>query len=230
MPAASNSILLFDLDGTLTNPAPGFFASLRYALDRFGVEPPPESEMTAYIGPPLRQSMGKLLATDDREIIERGVELYRERLDNGGKFEADLIDGIPAVLDHFANCGHRLYVCTGKPQPVAAEVVRHFELDAFFCGVFGAKPDGRHADKGDLIRHIWQTEKITSPLGLLIGDTVFDMRAAKENRLGAVGVRWGFGNDEDLLESGADCLVSAAPDLIPAVEQVLRRRQSLADS
>ena len=104
--------LLFDLDGTLTNPAPGFFASVRYALDKLEVECPDEDQLKQYIGPPLRDTFGTIIGTSDTETIEKAVELYRWRLDNGGKFEADLIPGIVSVLDHFKGQGFPLYICT----------------------------------------------------------------------------------------------------------------------
>jgi len=217
----SPATLLFDLDGTLTDPAPGFLASLRHAMETLGVMPPPAETLTRFIGPPLRQSMGTLLGTDDRETIERAVELYRWRLDQGGKFEATVIEGIPRVLAHFQERGHRLYVCTGKPEGVAMEIVEHFGLSPYFIRVFGAQLDGRHGDKAELIAHIWEEEKIGSRHGVMIGDTRFDMAAGRANGLFTVGVRWGYGTEEDLKASGAARLVSRAEELVDAIESAV---------
>lgn len=215
--------LLFDLDGTLTNPAPGFFASVRYALEKLEVDCPGEQELKQYIGPPLRDSFRIIIDTDEVELIERAVELYRWRLDNGGKFEAKLIPGIEAVLEKFKQQGFPLYICTGKPEGVAAEIIEHFGLAKYFNHVYGAKLDGRHCDKADLIQHIWQREKISIPNGIMIGDTVFDMRGAKANKLATVGVRWGFGEDSELLAAGADYLVSDAEELIDTLELLIQK-------
>lgn len=182
---------------------------------------PPDEALYHFIGPPLRESMGTLLGSDDRDLIEQAVELYRWRLNHGGKFEAEVIPDIPEVLRYFVEKGHPLYVCTGKPECVATEIVSHFGLAKYFRNVYGAKLDGRHCDKADLIQHIWAAEKIQSPLGVMIGDTVFDMIAAKSNGLGTVAVRWGFGKDEDLIEAGADRFVDTALELIPVIEELM---------
>jgi phosphoglycolate phosphatase len=216
--------LLFDLDGTLTNPVPGFLASVHHALNCLDIDIPEDSELIRYIGPPLRETMGSLIGTDDRELIEKAVELYRWRLDNGGKFEAEVIDGIPGVLAYFAEKGHQLFVCTGKPQCVATEIVDHFDLSKYFRGIYGAKLDGRHCDKAELIQHIWEVEEIASPAGIIVGDTVFDILGAKANDLGSVAVRWGFGEETALREAGADVFVDTADELISAIEQLLGSR------
>lgn len=213
--------LLFDLDGTLTNPRAGFLASLHFALGELGEEIPPEEELIRFIGPPLRQTMGVLLENPDTGRIEEGVTLYRQHLDAGSKFEAEVIEGIPEVLEHFCQRGFDLFVCTGKPECVAGEIIDHFDLGQFFKTVYGAKLDGLHADKADLIEHIWVSEGIDSPEGVMIGDTVFDIRAGKTHGLSSIGVAWGFGETEDLVEAGSDRMVDHPSELIEAIESVL---------
>jgi phosphoglycolate phosphatase len=210
--------LLFDLDGTVTNPAPGFLASIRYAMSELGVDDWPDEKLIPFIGPPLRQSMGTILQTNDPQRVEEGVELYRYRLDNGGKFEAEIHDGIPELLEHFSALGFLLFICTGKPQCVAGDIISHFQLDHLFQKVYGAQLDGTHGDKADLIQHIWEEQALTDTPGIIIGDTAFDIRAAKKNAIAAVGVRWGFGDDEVLLAAGADALVSNTNELQAAIE------------
>ena len=211
--------LLFDLDGTVTNPAPGFLASIRYAMSKMGVEDWPDEKLIPFIGPPLRQSMGTILQTEDKELIEQGVEHYRYRLDNGGKFEAEIHEGIPELLDYFSDEGFPLFICTGKPQCVAGEIVSHFQLDHFFLKIYGAQLDGTHGDKAELIQHIWEEQSLTNTPGIMIGDTAFDIRAAKRNSITAIGVRWGFGKEEVLLSEGADIMVSNTDELKAAIHE-----------
>lgn len=212
--------LLFDLDGTVTNPAPGFLASIRYAMSELGIDDWPDEKLISFIGPPLRQSMGTILQTKDKGLIEHGVELYRHRLDNGGKFEAEIHEGIPDLLDHFFGLEFPLFICTGKPQCVAGEIVSHFQLDHFFEKIYGAQLDGTHGDKTDLIQHIWEEQTLRNTPGIMIGDTAFDMRAAKKNSIAAIGVRWGFGKEEVLLSEGADVIVSNTQELKTAIQEL----------
>ena len=214
----SRTTLLFDLDGTLTNPAPGFIASVRYALNELGVDAPDDSQLCQFIGPPLRETMGWLLGTQDPARIEEAVELYRWRLDNGGKFEAEVFPHIPETLAHFADKGHALYICTGKPQGVASQIVENFGLAPYFDKVYGAQLDGQHGDKAELIAHIWESEQIESTAGVMVGDTSFDIMGARANSLKTVAVAWGFGDDQELLALAPDRFVSNQLDLIAAIE------------
>ncbi len=213
--------LLFDLDGTITDPAPGFLASIHYALEEMQIPAPPDNQLVRYIGPPLRESLGELLGTEDSEAIERALELYRWRLDNGGKFEARVHDGMRELLEHYAGAGHALYVCTGKPEGVATEIIEYFGLSKHFQHVYGAKLDGRFCEKAELIAHIWEVEAIDDPAGAMVGDTVFDMQGAKANGLGTVAVDWGFGQKADLLAAGADHYVSSAAELQAAIDELI---------
>lgn len=206
----------------MTNPAPGFLASLKHAMHELGVPCPADRELKQFIGPPLRNTFASLLATDDLDLVESAVEHYRWRLDNGGKFEAKVIDGIPQVLEYFSDHGYDLYVCTGKPECVATEIVEHFDLRKYFKHVYGAQLSGLHCEKADLIEYIWEQESIPPSKGIMVGDTVFDIEAAKANHLVAIAVSWGFGEDQDLADAGADKFVSTAADLIPVIESFVR--------
>ncbi|MEM9015725.1 MAG: HAD hydrolase-like protein [Verrucomicrobiota bacterium] len=218
----SSPPLLFDLDGTLTDPSPGFLASIRFAMSRLGLPDRPDQELLPFIGPPLRDTIGTMLGIDDRELIEQGVEWYRERLDNGGKFEAKVIPGIPDLLEDLVAAEVPLFVCTGKPEGVANEIIDHFGFRPCFRKVYGAKLDGRHCDKADLIRHLWEVEEIEINKGALVGDTVYDMRAAKACGLEAIAVSWGFGRNEDLVAEGADTLATSVEALREALGPYLR--------
>lgn len=195
--------LFFDLDGTITDPRPGFVASINFAFERMGRSALPESELLPFIGPPLRRTMEHLLQTQDRKIIEKAVSLYRQRLDDGGKFEADVYEGMPELLTELAESGlFRIFIATGKPQSVAAEIIEHFGFTQFFEAIHGSQFDGTHANKADLLRHIQDSHKLEKQSGLMIGDTVFDVLAGKENGIQTAGVIWGYGTREQLSEAG----------------------------
>lgn len=211
--------LLFDLDGTITDPKPGFLASMDYALEALGEPLREHDELTPFIGPPLRGTFEILLGDSNPIRTERAVELYRERLNRGGKFEADVYSGMRELLERFCEEGYRLFVATGKPRGMAREILTHFQLDHHFEEIYGAELDGRFVDKAELIAHFSEIHDLPRGAGVMIGDTAFDMRAGRLNDLATVGVRWGYGTDEQMLEAGANELVSDVNELTEALER-----------
>ncbi len=214
--------ILFDLDGTITDPKPGFLASVDYALTALGEPGRDEAELVKFIGPPLRNTFATLLQTDDEERVERAVGLYRERLDDGGKFEADVYPGMRELLERLHAQGNRMFVATGKPRGVATEIIEHFGLSHCFEKVYGAELDGRFVDKADLIEHLYNEQSLTEGQGIMIGDTAFDIRAGRLNALNTIGVSWGYGTDEQMRAEYVELIVREVSELGPAIEEVRR--------
>ena len=206
--------LLFDLDGTLTDPRVGIVGCLRYALDRLGRPVPDEDVLAACIGPPLRRSFAALLDTHDSALIEEATRLYRERFSVVGLFENCVYDGVPGMLERLR--GRRLLVATSKMAAFAERIVVHFGLRSYFSGVYGAEPNGRFDDKAELIAHLLRREGLAPEATVMIGDRAFDIVAARTNGLRAVGVLWGYGSERELREAGAERLC-ATPVELPAV-------------
>ena len=207
--------LLFDLDGTLTEPRAGIVRSIQHALERLARPCPPEAELAACIGPPLRGTFGRLLATADRALIERAMALYRERFAVVGLYENEVYTGIPGMLDGLGRGGRRMFVATSKPAVFAERIVRHFALDRYFAGVYGPDLDGRWDDKTDLLAHLLASERLAAEAVVMIGDRHADIVAAKTNGVRSIGVLWGYGSREELLGAGADALC-AVPAALPA--------------
>jgi phosphoglycolate phosphatase len=201
--------LLFDLDGTLTDPREGITRSIAYALERMGIAPPPSNELVFAIGPPLRASFARLLGTESDIAVERAVALYRERFADVGLFENRPYDGIDEALAKLADSGARLFVATSKPQVYARRIVEHFALHAHFVDVHGCELDGTLEDKRDLLDYMIAHHGIAAPRAAMIGDRGPDMRAARHHGLAAVGALWGYGTREELLEHGAQALCEA---------------------
>ena len=133
--------LLFDLDGTLTDNYTGIAASIRHALARLGADAPDDAALRRCVGPPLRATFARLLATDDVAAIERAIVHYRERFADVGWRENVPYPGIDEALAALGAAGARLFVCTAKPQPYAVRIVEHFGLARHFAGVYGADLD-----------------------------------------------------------------------------------------
>jgi phosphoglycolate phosphatase len=208
--------LLFDLDGTLTNPFTGITKCIEYALDMLGRESPPRESLHWCIGPPLKASFAKLLATDDDVIIAKAVGLYRERFSTVGLFENEVYDGIPEALEALYKNGHTLYVATSKPGVYAERIIAHFGLQCYFKRVFGSELDGTRSDKTSLISHILTKELIAPPETLMIGDRMHDIVGATENGIYGFGVLWGYGTKDELENSGAHAFFKTPRELTTA--------------
>ena len=215
--------LLFDLDGTLTDPRVGIVRCIQHALGRLARPCPPEAELAACIGPPLRGTFGHLLATSDRELIERAMALYRERFAVVGLYENEVYAGVRGMLDGLH--GRRMFVATSKPAVFAERIVRHFALDHHFAGVYGPDLDGRWDDKTDLLAHLLASERLAAEDAVMIGDRHADIVAATANGMRSIGALWGYGSREELLEAGADAVCAVPADLSACLARGLSLRE-----
>lgn len=204
-------IALFDLDGTLTDPKAGITRSVQYALERLGRPIPEADTLTWMIGPPLVAGFTELLGGP--EDVPEAVRLYRERYSDVGLFENEVYEGIPALLGSLCDEGVRLFLATSKLHAYARRILDHFGLTPFFDEVYGSEPDNRNADKRDLIRHILERERFDPAKAVMIGDRMHDAIGARTNGIAAIGITWGYGSRQELLNAGVACLVDA-PDAL----------------
>ncbi len=203
--------IYFDLDGTLTDPKPGITRSIQYALQRLDHPTiPTEDELTWCIGPPLRTSFVRLLGD---HTADRAVALYRERFSDIGLYENRVYDGISEVLTTLRASGHRLFVATSKAHVFADRIIDHFGLRDHFEHVFGAELDGTRADKSHLLEYALKQAGVDPANTLMIGDRSHDMVGAKNNGMKGIGVLYGYGSRDELLQAGAQH-VCATPGAI----------------
>lgn len=208
--------VLFDLDGTLTDPKQGITRCIQYALSELGYTPPDTEDLCWCIGPPIQHSFADLLQTSDPAIIQRAVSLYRDRYSTTGLFENTLYPGIPEILELIRGAGYRTVVATSKPHIYANRIIDHFSLSVLFDRVYGSELDGTRTNKGELIHHILQTESIGSIDAVMIGDRQHDMIGANQNQVRAIGVTYGYGTRQELATHGAAAIVDT-PDEIPSL-------------
>ena len=197
--------VLLDLDGTLTDPALGITNCIAYALTGLGVAAPPSQELHFAIGPPLRGSFATLLATDDAQLIERAMVLYRERFADTGLFENTLYDGVPEVLAALKAQNHRLILATAKPHVYARRILDYFGILAPFDAIYGSELDGTRQHKGDLLAHLISRENIDPQTAVMVGDRHHDIDAAHANGCLAIGVTYGYGSAEELAQANLLC-------------------------
>jgi phosphoglycolate phosphatase len=206
--------LLFDLDGTLTDPRPGIVRCVRYALDRLDAPCPADDVLASLvIGPSLRGTFATLLETKDRALVERALALYREQYADTDLFENSVYDGVARMLDDAPHRTSAAFVATLKPKVYADRIVHHLGLARHFAGVYGPKLDGRFEDKAELLAHLLAVEKISSKNAVMVGDRAGDIVAARANSVRSIGVLWGYGSRAELLDAGADGLCGAPGEL-----------------
>jgi phosphoglycolate phosphatase len=191
---------MFDLDGTLTDSAPGIIGCLQHAVDAMGGPTFAEEHLRSFIGTPLDIVLQDLLPAASKEEVLTAVGHYRERFCVTGLFENTLYEGIPEMLATVRASAERVLLVTAKPKPLADRIIEHFELGEFFDVIYGSHFDGTHADKCDLITHVLATEQIDKPTAIMIGDRHHDVAGALKNDVAAIGVLWGYGSREELAE------------------------------
>ncbi len=209
--------LLFDLDGTLTNPAEGIVTCIKHALRSIDVSAPLDKKLLQWIGPPLRGSFLEMLG--DKPLADRALLAYRERFSTVGMFENAVYPDIPEVLKALSAAGFDLLVATGKPEPFAVTILEHFDLSRFFSHVYGSSLVGENTDKADLIARILRERAYRPEDCLMIGDRKHDILGAHKNGVKALGVLWGFGSRKEIEDAGADAVVEHIGDLFSAVVQ-----------
>jgi phosphoglycolate phosphatase len=212
--------LLFDLDGTLTDPFEGITKCISFALVALGYQAPELDSLRWCIGPPIRENFAKLLGSEDTDLIERAVHLYRERFSEFGLFENEIYPGIPEALETLTAKGCRLYVATSKPRVYAEHIIEHFGLKRFFKAIFGSQLDGGLSDKRSLISHILHKDSLDSRMTVMVGDREHDMIGAEANGLSGIGVLWGYGTITELEAAGALACIMSPDELEPLVRKM----------
>jgi len=195
--------ILFDLDGTLTDPRLGITRSIQHALARLGIDEPDLNRLEPFIGPPLLQAFMQFYGFDEAKAWD-AVNHYRERFRVTGLYENQVFEGIPALLSTLAGQGRTLYIATSKPWEFAREIARHFAFDRHFKMIYGSELDGTRTNKVELIRHLLDEERLDPAQTLMIGDRKHDLIGARSNGLQSVAVGYGFGSREELLAESPD--------------------------
>lgn len=193
-----NPTILFDLDGTLTDPREGITRSIQYALAKLDIDEPDLKKLEPFIGPPLLQAFMQFYGFDEARAWQ-AVGFYRERFQVQGLYENLLFEGVLELLEHLQGQGRTLYVATSKPSVFAREIARHFAFDHHFKVIYGSELDGTRTNKVELIGHLLAEEKLEAAQTLMIGDRKHDLIGARENGLQAVAVGYGFGSHEELM-------------------------------
>jgi len=209
--------ILFDLDGTLTDPGLGITNSVMYALKKFGIEETDRTSLYRFIGPPLRESF-QCFYGFSAEQSELATDYYREYFSDRGLYENAVYDGVEDMLKTLREQGKHLILATSKPEVFAVEILRYFKLAQYFTLIAGATMEVGRNKKADVIAYAMESVGITDPTqAVMIGDREHDILGAKENGLASIGVLYGYGDRAELAAAGADHIVASAADILTLV-------------
>lgn len=202
--------ILFDLDGTLTESAPGIINSLKYALERLGVQDYDRAILDKFIGPPLAVSFEKFFGFTG-EKCNNAIKIYREYFSEKGLFENAVYPGVEDMLDTLKSAGLKLAVATSKPEVYARRILDKFGLSGYFEVICGIPLDNEHMTKSQVI------ERVLSELGvadkqtaLMVGDRDYDVAGAHQNGIECLGVTYGYGSRAELEGAGAEYIAVSA--------------------
>lgn len=205
--------ILFDLDGTLTDPGEGITNSVAYALERYGIEVSDRSSLYTFIGPPLHESFQKYYGFSTLQSFD-AVTKYREYYTQRGIFENRLYDGIPRLLSALKEQGRTVIMATSKPTVYAEQIAEHFDIKKYFDIIVGSELDGQRVHKSEVIREaLKRAGDPDKSLCVMVGDRLHDILGARENGILAVGVLYGYGSKKELCEAGAQILCES-PDAL----------------
>ncbi len=193
--------ILFDLDGTITDPALGITNSVIYALNSYGITVDDRKELYKFIGPPLAGSFSQYYGFSKEEAV-KAVEIYREYFSRKGLFENKVYSGVEDMLKKLKAHEKKLYLATSKPEIFARRILEHFCLEKYFDGIVGSELNGDRVEKDKVIEYA--LEKYSIDNAVMVGDREFDIIGARKNRIKSIGVLYGYGNIQELERAGAD--------------------------
>ena len=205
--------IIFDLDGTLTDPQEGFVNSINFALTSLGQEIRPAESLLPFIGPPIHGTFQSLLDADDPAAVEKAVSLYRQRLGSEGIHENAAYPGVAEMLAELKRVGKTLFVATAKPLKFAIPILKNCGLDGYFAGMYGSELGRTNTPKAELIRAILTEHTVSAGSAVMVGDRRHDIEGARESGVFSVGVTYGYGSVAELREAGADLLCGSPKQL-----------------
>lgn len=211
MDLSSRTAIIWDLDGTLTDPAEGITRSVQHALSHYGIQAEQES-LLPFIGPPLVGSFREFFGFSPEQAHE-AVGFYREYFREKGIFENRLYPEIPALLGRLCQAGRSNYLASSKPEPFCRRILDHFALTPFFSFIAGSGLDGSLATKGEVLSYLLEKGNILPGQAVMIGDRRFDAEGAAELAVPCIGVLWGYGSREELIGAGAAALAETPGEL-----------------
>lgn len=211
--------ILFDLDGTLTDPQVGITKSVQYALRHFGIDEPDLLKLNTFIGPPLTDSFMKFYGFDEAQATQ-AINFFREYFSKQGILENVLYEEVAELLAELHQAGYQLAVATSKPTVFAKQILDHYQIAHYFKAIVGSNLDNSRTDKAEIIAFACNELGITD-LGnvLMIGDRKYDIAGAQAHGITSIGVTYGYGSKQELEKQGPNYLI----DTVIELRELLKR-------
>ena len=205
--------ILFDLDGTLTDPMEGITKSVEYALNKFNISVKDRNDLISFIGPPLIDSfMEKYSFSKERAV--KAVAYYREYFSVTGIFENKVYEGVIEMLSKLKSQGYLLILATSKPETFAKQILEHFKLAKYFHFIAGATMDEKRSYKDQIIEYALDSINFNdTDFACMVGDRCYDILGGKKFGIKTVGVLYGYGEKEELENCQPDFIAEDINDL-----------------
>lgn len=215
--------ILFDLDGTLTDPKLGITSSVQYALRALGIEEPSLDKLEPFIGPPLADSFREFYGLDEGQV-KTAIVKYRERFNDRGIYENEIYPGIAEMLAALKASGKKLSIASSKPTQFVERILDYFDIRTYFDVIIGSNMDGTRSKKEEVVEEALRqmlpsemTPAEKKAAVVMVGDRRFDIEGAREHGITSVGVSFGYAPEGELEQAGADHIV----DTVNALLEVL---------
>ena len=206
-------VILFDLDGTLTDSGPGIMNAAAYAMERYGLPRADEDFLRRFVGPPLADSFMDFCGFGPEKAAE-AIGVFREYYEPKGVFENSVYPGVTEMLQTLLSSGRRLAVATSKLESTALRVLEHFKLAEYFELAAGSLADNTRLRKAEVVAYTLEKLGVTDKSrALMVGDREHDVIGARENGLACLGVLYGYGSREELTGAGA-AMTAATPQQV----------------
>lgn len=210
-------LILFDLDGTLTDSGKGIINSVEYALNKYSIGVKDKTTLKKFIGPPLAESFMKYYGFTADEATDV-IECYREYYRTKGIFENEVYPKIEEMLKTLTQNGKKVALATSKPEIFAKQILDYFNLSQYFSFIGGSFLNGQRTDKAQVISYVLENFKdIPKDRTVMVGDREHDILGAQKNEIDSIGVLFGYGSRKELEEANATHICENAENIIKVI-------------
>lgn len=202
--------IFFDLDGTLVDSSQGILNAFKFSFDQLNHDCPSIEELSNYIGPPLETTFSNFFS--DKLKVEKAISYFREYYKDQGVYQVQLYQDIESVLHTLNQNSLQLFVTTSKYEPMAKQMLKNLKVDHYFKGIYGSTAD--RFLKAEVIKTCIEENNLDTMYCTIIGDTKYDMIGGKLTSINTLGVTWGFGSKNDLIDCKPNFIAHKPFDLL----------------